>query len=187
MALRYIGGWSFSKISKYLDAEVTLLKKFINKHVSETSLNNSEENVDDNNQYDILNQFKESYLIPNGILSSIDLPIMIQGEFAGVLCVEQKSNKRTWSQPEISFCKSIADFVYMSYESFVRKEAEELVIQKKYEIEMININLEKTIQERTKDVNLRNQKLEEYAFLNSHILRGPMCRITGVIYLIEND
>jgi ABC-type multidrug transport system fused ATPase/permease subunit len=50
---------------------------------------------------------------------------------------------------------------------------------------MANLNdaLEMKVQERTEEIEQRNEKLESYAFYNAHKLRGPYCRILGLISL----
>jgi signal transduction histidine kinase len=48
-----------------------------------------------------------------------------------------------------------------------------------------NRSLEVLVEERTKDIQSLNQKLIEYAFFNSHKVRGPLARILGLIYLIR--
>ncbi len=50
---------------------------------------------------------------------------------------------------------------------------------------MANLNdaLEMKVQERTREIEERNEKLESYAFYNAHKLRGPYCRILGLISL----
>jgi hypothetical protein len=47
----------------------------------------------------------------------------------------------------------------------------------------LNSVLEQKVQERTKVIEERNLKLETYAFYNAHKLRGPYCRILGLISL----
>lgn len=48
-----------------------------------------------------------------------------------------------------------------------------------------NRSLEGLVEERTRDIQSLNQKLIEYAFFNSHKVRGPLARILGLIYLIR--
>ena len=55
------------------------------------------------------------------------------------------------------------------------------------EILEINQHLEERIAQRTSDLKMRNRQLEEYAFINAHLLRGPMCSILGLIHLLEID
>ena len=55
------------------------------------------------------------------------------------------------------------------------------------EIRNINLNLENHVSERTKNLELQNKQLSEYAYINAHLLRGPLCSILGLIHLMEND
>jgi len=54
------------------------------------------------------------------------------------------------------------------------------------EIRNINQNLEKRVKERTKNLELQNKQLSEYAYINAHLLRGPLCSILGLVQLMEN-
>jgi tetratricopeptide (TPR) repeat protein len=51
----------------------------------------------------------------------------------------------------------------------------------------VNENLEMTVKERTKTLLIQTTKLENYAFMISHKLRGPVARLLGLIYLIETE
>lgn len=55
------------------------------------------------------------------------------------------------------------------------------------EIKNINLSLEIRVKERTKNLELQNKQLSEYAFINAHLLRGPLCSILGLIQLLETD
>lgn len=55
------------------------------------------------------------------------------------------------------------------------------------EIRSINENLEQIIEERIKKIEERNIQLEEYAFINAHLVRGPLCRIIGLTVLIQQE
>jgi signal transduction histidine kinase len=48
-----------------------------------------------------------------------------------------------------------------------------------------NENLEETVKRRTREIEEQNTKLKEYAFYNAHKLRGPFCRIKGLVMLRE--
>ncbi len=48
-----------------------------------------------------------------------------------------------------------------------------------------NINLEKAIDEKTANLVMKNKQLKEYAFHNSHTLRGAFCRLKGLMILQE--
>jgi signal transduction histidine kinase len=55
------------------------------------------------------------------------------------------------------------------------------------ETRAINDNLEAMVDERAQQVEAKNQELAEYAFINAHMLRGPLCRIIGLINLMEKE
>lgn len=50
-------------------------------------------------------------------------------------------------------------------------------------VEELNKGLEEKIHLRTNELEVKNQKLVEYASYNAHQLRGPFCRIKGLVYL----
>lgn len=62
-------------------------------------------------------------------------------------------------------------------------------INKSYEnqISSLNNSLEKTIERRTLELTVRNVQLSEYAFMNSHKVRGPLARILGLLALNKED
>lgn len=49
----------------------------------------------------------------------------------------------------------------------------------------LNKNLEKRIEERSRQLLLQNQKLAEYTFINAHKLRAPVASILGLINLMH--
>lgn len=53
------------------------------------------------------------------------------------------------------------------------------------ETRAINENLEMIVGVRTRDVENQSKALAEFAFINAHMLRGPLCRIIGLIQLME--
>ena len=53
-------------------------------------------------------------------------------------------------------------------------------------IASLNQNLEFLVEEKTKDLMLKNQKLEDYAFFNAHKVRGPLARILGICIMLES-
>lgn len=53
----------------------------------------------------------------------------------------------------------------------------------KEELTAINETLEATVRLRTTRIEEQNKKLRDHAFYNAHILRGPFCRIKGLLLL----
>lgn len=58
---------------------------------------------------------------------------------------------------------------------------------KNSKIQNINQNLEKLVQERTVVIQEQNKRLKQYAFMNSHNIRGPLSRIMGLIGLMQEE
>jgi signal transduction histidine kinase len=59
--------------------------------------------------------------------------------------------------------------------------------QQQEQISTVNERLEQLVEERTAKLNNLNSKLIEYAYVNSHLLRAPLCRIQGLRNLIKFD
>ena len=53
------------------------------------------------------------------------------------------------------------------------------------QITHINGQLEQLVHDRTLELERQNHQLAEYAFVNSHLLRAPLARIQGLVYLLE--
>lgn len=51
------------------------------------------------------------------------------------------------------------------------------------QVEDLNKDLENKVLERTRALQQMNNKLVDYAFINAHQLRGPFCRVKGLIVL----
>ena len=61
------------------------------------------------------------------------------------------------------------------------------VSQQKEDLDRINHNLENIIEERTKDLKIKNHKLSEYSSHLSHQIRGPIATIKGLMILKKNN
>lgn len=66
----------------------------------------------------------------------------------------------------------------------IRSQSEELHSLNE-QLAMINDNLEQKVHNRTQQLEKQNSQLTEYAFYNSHKLRGPLASILGLIQLFE--
>lgn len=55
------------------------------------------------------------------------------------------------------------------------------------ETQSINENLEQIIDQRIQKIEEKNYQLEEYAFINAHILRGSVCRIMGLLNIMQQE
>ena len=55
------------------------------------------------------------------------------------------------------------------------------------ELNRINSNLEKLVEEKTESIRLQQEKLLKYAHSNAHHVRGPIARLLGLIQLLKID
>ena len=65
-------------------------------------------------------------------------------------------------------------------------EANEEILNQTEKIKNINDNLEHLVKKRTKELEKRNLQLEEYAHMNAHQLRAPICTTLGLYNLLEH-
>lgn len=132
-------------------------------------------------------EFTESYLVPLDIYSMLDVTFSLDDELTGLICCEQQHALRIWKPEDIIFTSSVADITSLAYRNVQRREYEKRLRQQRKEISQINEELEQRVQERTEELENRNKQLTEYAFINSHLLRGPVSTILGLLYLVEID
>lgn len=63
---------------------------------------------------------------------------------------------------------------------------QEIYLQKEH-LNRVNLNLEEIIEERTKDLKIKNRKLSEYSSHLSHQIRGPIATLKGLMLLEKDD
>ena len=56
-------------------------------------------------------ELSASYLIPNNIVSMMDVPVYYRGRTVGIICNENVKSKRKWQEEEKNFAASIASLV----------------------------------------------------------------------------
>ncbi|MBX2967395.1 MAG: GAF domain-containing protein [Cyclobacteriaceae bacterium] len=130
--------------------------------------------------------FNKNYIEPHGIFAMLDTPFFIRGALGGIVCCEQKYAKRIWLDEDILFAQALADIVTLVYHANERRSYERKIRENKRDVEKLNSSLEEEVLLRTEDLNHRNKQLSEYAFINAHTLRGPLCRILGLVELIDH-
>lgn len=121
-------------------------------------------------------EFSEAYLQPRNIRSMLDTPFFLNGELAGVLCLEQVGELKIWKADDIIFAQALSDVVTLAYQA-----SERWAYQKT--IEELNQSLEQRVEARTTELLKRNKQLEDFAFINAHRFRGPVCSLLGLIQL----
>ena len=66
-----------------------------------------------------------------------------------------------------------------------QEKLEKLIEERTKEVTELNEHLEEKVEARTLLLKEQNEKLREYAFMNAHLLRGPLTKIMSVLLLIK--
>jgi signal transduction histidine kinase len=83
--------------------------------------------------------------------------------------------------------QTISDIITLSFRTAQRLDCEKHIKEQNRQIASMNEDLEERVQQRTQELAAQNKKLAEYAFINSHLLRGPLSRILGLINVIDQE
>lgn len=84
-----------------------------------------------------LDEFKELFT-QNNIKALLHQPIRSNGEFIGMLCIEETRTTLNWQEQEVNFTKSLADLVSVTYESDRRRKAEASIKESESNFRMLN-------------------------------------------------
>lgn len=107
----------------------------------------------------------ESYLIPNGILSLLDIPLRIDGQIIGVVCFEDKRSEREWSEMEQNFGTVIAQFICLAVEShnrvLIRQELEKTLENQKLLMQEIHHRVKNNLTIVSSLLNLQSEKAKD--------------------------
>ncbi|MGF1635605.1 MAG: GAF domain-containing protein [Cyclobacteriaceae bacterium] len=142
--------------------------------------------IDDINEFD-RNTYPEelkSYFKSHDFRAMLDCPFFLEGEIAGLISCES-FHVRKWKNEDIVFVRAIAGILSLSYKSHQRKIYQKELKVKQAHIEELNAQLHERVEERTAEINIKNQQLINYAYINSHEIRGPICRLLGLKNLMK--
>lgn len=93
-------------------------------------------------------------------------------------------NRKKFTQKDITFLKLVSENLETKLlELCLIKELDE----KNNIITSINRNQKKIIEERTKEIAIKNKALLEISVLNAHDVREPLSRILGLINMIDDE
>lgn len=134
------------------------------------------------------NEFNESYLIPLGIYSMLDCPIIIDGESVGVICCEHQKGKANWGNEEILFIESLSDFISLHVKN---ERIESLLIElnlKNREIHLKNTEIIDSINyaKRIQKAILPSPKLINKYMHNAFVWYKPKDIIAGDFYWMDH-
>lgn len=87
-------------------------------------------------------EFTTGYLIPADIVSMLDVPIRFGGEMIGIICCEQKTTLKHWTDDETHFVAALADLYGRALTASQKKQYQQ-------QLEQANETLEQRVTERT--------------------------------------
>ena len=121
-------------------------------------------------------EFAQSYLVPLGIASKMDLPIYLRGKLLGVICCEHIGSPRVWSLEEQDFAASLVDMIALQVEANERRKAERALAR-------VNKDLAETVRE----LRRSNKELQDFAYVTAHDLKAPLRGIGTLTDWIASD
>ncbi len=77
----------------------------------------------------------QSYMIPNSIVSMLDVPIREYGDVVGIVCSESVSQMRKWDSNEIYFSGILGDLIARAFLAKKRKDSQDKMLEKIVELE----------------------------------------------------
>ena len=108
--------------------------------------------ADDAHTHPATRSFSAGYLAPLGIASMLDLPLRLGEDVVGVLCCEHVGAQRAWTGDEEEFGMTVAAIVLIFLENERRVAAER-------QLQRLNAELEKSVEERTRQMAAAEQRL----------------------------
>lgn len=129
----------------------------------------------------ILSELRENYFRPYNIRSMMDVVIRHKGRVIGVLCCENQLVEKKWDSDDLMFMNSMSDLIGGALDANEIRELNEELSASNEELSTISEDLEVRVKKRKSEIREKINQLTEYAFVNSHILRAPVTRISGLL------
>jgi PAS domain S-box-containing protein len=101
------------------------------------------------------NQKNNNYIYNNNVFSTLDSPVFIDGEIAGILSFEATKGIRNWDNEDINFTKSIADLIVIAITSQMRLEIEQRLAYKSELLLVINRNTNQFLLQKNTDTLIK--------------------------------
>lgn len=102
-------------------------------------------------------ELSANYIIPNGILSMMDVPVRIEGRMVGLICFEETKAMRAWDVAEQKFGLTIAQIIALTLETHSRQQ--------------MKIQLESALDEKKMLLREVNHRVKNNFDLISEVLR----------------
>lgn len=117
------------------------------------------------------------YFTEHGILSTLDIPIFVDGLLFGLVCFDTTKKYANWSKDDIRFGSDVSQVISIAYISSKRNEDLKKLNAYAHEVKNINDHLKSLIMQ-------KNEQFVEYGFINSHLLNAPLSRLKGLMNIL---
>lgn len=75
----------------------------------------------------------------------------------------------------------------IEYETEQKEKEIRLELQRKQDAEKMNVQLEEMVEKRTQLLSIQNKQLKQYAYIVAHDLKEPLCNLSGVADLLNEN
>jgi hypothetical protein len=123
---------------------------------------------------DFIHVFAKQPMVPFAFLATFIFLHILVYRFRGL-------NLMLFQDIEISFEKLNSEIKIIEKQQEEIKQQNHALLEFQNEIRQLNEELELRVLESTQDLEETNRDLLKYAFMNSHLLRGPIARLKGLL------
>jgi PAS domain S-box-containing protein len=120
-----------------------------------------------------LPESERAYLEPQGIVSILIVPIIMEDRLWGFIGFDDCHSERVWTNSEISALQVVAGIIGGE------------IIRSRTRAELVRARDE--LQERIGEVEAKNAEMERFVYTVSHDLRSPLVTIQGFIGFLRED
>ncbi len=137
-----------------------------------------------NNKYvfELIDDYYKKY----GIASSLDCPYYVDAKFAGVIRCGS-FEQRNWVPEDSIFVKGISHMAGVSLSALHKMTHIKNLEVNNLEMKQTHKELEQKVIDGDELLENLSHQISDYANINAHKIRGPVCRLLGLLELLEKS